>query len=105
MKIDYLFGSRVRAGTLEALASTSKPLSAYHVAKLIGAEPIQVSSILKALEPDVVSRCENGWVLSNDSLRRFLRDDVARREAERRTEKDDLLTRLKFRPRAVHGRG
>jgi hypothetical protein len=104
MEIDYLFGSRVRAGALEALALTSKPLSAYHVAKLIGAEPIQVSSILKALEPDLVIRREGGWVLSNDSLRRFLRDDQARRESERRTEKDDLLTRLKFRPSARHGR-
>ena len=98
-----LFGSRVRAGTLETLAATSKPLIAYRVAKLIGAQPIQVLNILKSLEPELVRHATDGWVLTSDSLRRYLRDEMERRESERRAEKDDLLVRLGLRPRAGHG--
>ncbi len=104
MRMDTLFGSKVRAGALETLASTSKPLTAYRVAKVIGAQPIQVLTILKSLQPDVVRRTDEGWVLNNDALRRFLRDEVTQREAEVRTEKDELLTRLGLRPRFGRGR-
>ncbi|MGD0719083.1 MAG: hypothetical protein ABSA15_05860 [Thermoplasmata archaeon] len=104
MHDENLFGSRVRAGALETLASTSKPLTAYRVAKVIGAQPIQVLTILKTLEPDLVQRTEEGWVLKSDSLRHFLREELGRREMERRTEKDELLTRLRLRPRRERGR-
>ena len=105
MRTENLFGSRVRAGTLETLASTSKPLSAYRVARVIGAQPIQVLNILKDLEPNLVRRGEDGWVLLSDPLRRFLRDELGRREAEVRSEKDELLIQLRLRPRQGHGRG
>jgi len=105
MESRSLFGSRVRAGTLETLASTSKPLTAYRLAKLIEAEPIQVLTILKSLGPGLVRRSGTGWVMTNDSLRRFLREEVGRREAERRAEKDELQVRFGLRPRAANGRG
>ena len=104
MRTDTLFGSKVRAGTLETLASTSKPLTAYRLAKVIGAQPIQVLTILKSLEPLVTRRTDEGWVLESDALRRFLRDELAQREAELRTEKDELLTRLGLKPRLGRGR-
>lgn len=104
METEVLFGSRVRADTLETLASTSKPLTAYRVARVTGAQPIQVLSILKSLQPDLVRRDSQGWVLVSDSLRRFLRDEMVRREAERRAEKDELLARLRLAPRQRHGR-
>jgi hypothetical protein len=94
-----LFGSRVRAGTLETLASTSKPLTAYRV----GAQPIQVLSILKSLGPEVVRHSPEGWLLANDDLRRFLRGELARLEVARRAEKDKLLTGLGMVTRHSHG--
>jgi hypothetical protein len=99
-----LFGSRVRADTLETLALTSKPLTAYRVAKVIGAQPIQVLTLLKSLDPEVVRHSDQGWVLVSDSLRRFLRDLSSRREAEQRREKDELLVRLALKPRSGNGR-
>lgn|SRR5487761_466555 len=104
MRTEDLFGSKVRAGTLETLASTSKRLTAYRVAKVIEAQPIQVLTILKSLEPDVVQHTEEGWALKSDLLRRFLRDGLDRREKERRIEKDELLIRLGMKPRRQHGR-
>ncbi len=104
MDTGTLFGSRVRAETLETLAATSKPLSAYRLAKIVGAEPIQVLSILKSLDPDLVRHTSDGWVLTDDALRGFLRQALARRESERRSEKDELLIQLGFKPRAPHGR-
>lgn len=100
---ETLFGSRVRAETLEALAGTSKPLSAYRVAKIVGAQPIQVLSSLKALQPKFVRHDPDGWVMAHDGLRRFLRDELARRELERRVEKDELITRLGFARRRRRG--
>jgi len=94
----------VRAATLETLASTSKPLSAYRLAKVAEAQPIQVLTVLKALEPELVQYRDNGWVLVNDSLRSFLREELARLEADRRSEKDELLTQSGLKPRALHGR-
>jgi hypothetical protein len=105
MRTENLFGSRVRAGTLETLASTSKPLTAYRVARVIGAQPIQVLNILKDLEPNLVRRDDNGWVLMSETLRRFLRDELGRHEADIRREKDELLVQLRLRPRQGHGRG
>jgi hypothetical protein len=94
-----LFGSRVRAAALETLAATSKPLTAYRVAKVIGAEPIQVLTSLKALEPEIVRHSGEGWVMVNDLLRLFLREQLGRAEAQRRSEKDELLVQLRMRPR------
>lgn len=94
----------MRARALETLASTSKPLTAYRVAKVIGGQPIQVLTILKALPSDVVQHTDEGWVLRSEPLRRFLRDELGRREKERRVEKDELLARLKLRPRFERGR-
>lgn len=104
MRTATLFGSSVRAGTLEVLASTAAPLTAYRVAKLVGAQPIQVLTILKSLEPDPVQHSADGWRLVNDGLRRFLRDELDRRDTDRRAEKDELLIRLRLRPRETHGR-
>lgn len=104
MRLEYLFGSSVRASALETLSATSAPLSAYRVAKVIGAQPIQVLTIFRALQPDVVRRSPEGWTLTNDTLRRFLRDELHRKEAERRAEKDSLLARHGMRPRSRHGR-
>jgi hypothetical protein len=89
---------------METLALTSLPLSAYRVAKVIGAEPIQVLTTLKALGPDVVKHTDAGWVLVNDSLRLYLRETSSRRESELRQEKDELLTRLGRKPRSARGR-
>ena len=105
MDLGTLFGSRVRAEVLEALASTPRPLSAYRVARATGAQPIQVLSILKSLEPHLVRHAPNGWVLTSDPLRRFLRDEISRREADRRAEKDELLVQLGLKPRLGHGPG
>jgi hypothetical protein len=99
-----LFGGRVRAETMEVLALTSRPLTAYRVAKVIGAEPIQVLTTLKSLGPEVVKHTDAGWVLVSDSLRRYLRETCSRRELELRQEKDELLVRLGRKPRSVRGR-
>jgi glycerol-3-phosphate cytidylyltransferase-like family protein len=98
-----LFGGRVRAEALETLAGTSKPLSAYHVAKVIEAQPIQVLTVLKALEPDIVHHSHDGWILSNEILRQFLRDELSSREAARRSEKDEILGRHSLKPRSKDG--
>ena len=104
MWTEELFGGRVRAGALETLARTPLPLSAYRVAKTIGAESTQVLCTLRGLEPEVVRRTERGWVLVNDHLRRLLREELERREAARREEKDELLKKLGLKPRAGYGR-
>ena len=104
VKTGVLFGSRVRADALEALALTSAPISAYRVARSAGAEPIQVLTILKALQPDLVRRTPDGWVMVNEPLRRFFRDLVASRDAERRVEKNELLVSLGFELGSEHGR-
>ncbi len=104
MDIEALFGSRVRAQTLETLAITPKPLSAYRVAKAIEAQPIQVLTILKRLEP-AVEHTPGGWVLRNDSLRRFLLSEIRERDRARREEKDELLVKLGMTPSFEHGRG
>lgn len=104
MGTESLFGSRVRAAALETLASTSKPLSAYRIAKVIGAQPIQVLTGLKSLEPDYVRHSGEGWILVDDLLRRFLREGVERKGMERRTEKNEFLVQLGMRPRRDHRR-
>ena len=103
MGLDHLFGGRVRAETLETLAATSKPLSAYHVGKAINAQPIQVLTILKSLEPGIVRHTQDGWFLSNELLRQFLRQELSSREAGWRSEKDEILTRHRLRPRPRYG--
>jgi hypothetical protein len=102
VRTDGLFGSRVREGALEVLAATSRPLSAYRVAKAIGAQPIHVLTTLKSLEPRYVRHTRGGWVLVHESLRTFLRENLAIQEADRRTEKDELLLRLGLKPRLGH---
>jgi hypothetical protein len=104
MRSQSLFGSRVRAAALETLASTSKPLTAYRVAKVIGAQPIQVLTNLRSLEPELVRHTHEGWIMTSDLLRQFLRERLEREEGERRTEKDEILVRLKMSPRKGHGR-
>lgn len=103
MRTELLFGSRVRAGALETLALTSAPLSAYRVAMVIGAQPIQVLSILKRLEPDIVRHTPKGWMLSSDPLRQFLREAIATRDRRVRQEKDNLLLKMRMRPSLEHG--
>lgn len=103
MRTEGLFGSRVRAGVLETLATTSAPLSAYRVAKVIRAQPIQVLTILKRLEPDVVRHTSKGWILASDPLRRFLREVIAQRDLQVRQEKDNLLLKMRMKPSLEHG--
>ena len=103
MQTEVLFGSRVRARALEALAATPKPLSAYRVARAADAQPIQVLNLLKQLVP-LVERTRDGWVLRNEALRQFLREEVGRREQVVRAEKDALLSRLGMRTSFEHGR-
>lgn len=100
-----LFGSRVRAGTLETLALTSAPLSAYRVAKVIGAQPIQVLRVLKRLEPGIVRHGPKGWVLTSVTLRQFLREAIAQRDRQIRQEKDNLLVRMRMKPSLEHEPG
>jgi hypothetical protein len=104
MGIETLFGGRVRTASLEALAMTPKPLSAYRVAKAADAEPIQVLTALKALEPDVVRHTDLGWILVNEPIRRFFRDEVCKRDAILRLEKDELLVQMGRKPRKRRGR-
>jgi hypothetical protein len=101
--MDPLFGSETRALVLDQLATNPRPQSAYRIAKVVGAQPIQVVRILKNLGEYVV-HSEHGWVLEDDSLRRFLRDRAAQREGVSRREKDEILVRLGMRPSTSHGR-
>jgi hypothetical protein len=103
MELERLFGSRVRAAALRTLAATSKPLTAYRVAKAIEAQPLQVLTILKSLVP-AVERVPDGWVLRDEHLRRFLWSELQAQDRARREEKDELLTRLRLRPSIEHGR-
>ena len=103
MELERLFGSRVRAQTLQALAATSKPLTAYRVSKAVEAQPIQVLTILKSLVP-AVERIQGGWVLRDEHLRHFLLADLSKKDRDRRAEKDELLTRVGLRPSLEHGR-
>jgi hypothetical protein len=101
--MDPLFGSEIRAGVLEQLASTPTPQSAYRIAQSVGGQPIQVLRILKSLG-DVAERTTEGWVLSNDLLRSFLRERIARREDIARREKDAILVQSGLRPSWEYGR-
>ena len=95
--MDPLFGSETRARLLEELALAPRPRSAYLLAQIVGAEPIQVLRILKGLG-EYAAHTEEGWRLTDESLRRFLIDRSRRRAAARRAEKDALLLRLGRRP-------
>lgn len=103
METASLFGGRVRARALETLALTSAPLSAYRVAKVIGAQPIQVLNVLKTLDPALVRHTPRGWLLTNDLLRQFLREAIAQRDRRVRLEKDNLLVKLGLKPSLEHG--
>ncbi|MCI4325673.1 MAG: hypothetical protein L3K00_07345 [Thermoplasmata archaeon] len=103
MELDRLFGGRVRSETLQALAATSRPQSAYRLAKAIDAQPIQVLTTLKGLAP-WVEHVTEGWVLRDDVLRHFLRLEYRRRERVLRDEKDELLLQLGLRPSLERGR-
>ena len=103
MELRRLFGSRVRAETLRALALTSAPQSGYRLAKAAGAQPIQVLSLLKELRP-LVEHVPGGWVLRDDRLREFLRADLRAQDEVRRHEKDQLLDRLGLRASVEHER-
>ena len=102
--MDALFGSETRARVLEQLAATPRPQSAYRIARAIGAEPIQVLRILNGLN-DLTERSAKGWTLTNDLLRRFLRERLRRDSEQIRREKDQLLVRFGMRPSSGYGRG
>lgn len=105
--MDPIFGSETRARLLDQLAPAPRPQSAYMLARIIGAEPIQVLRILKQLG-DCVERVDGGWVLRDDELRRFLLARSRRQADLRRAEKDELLMRFGKKPsyecqqKAVH---
>jgi hypothetical protein len=67
-----LFGGRTRASILEVLASSSRPMSAYRIAKVVGTETVRVSTVLRQLD-GLVTRSEDGWYLSDVALRDFIR--------------------------------
>jgi hypothetical protein len=101
--VDPLFGSKTRALVLEQLAVTPRPQSAYRIAKVVGAQPIQVLQIMKNLD-EYVAHSERGWVLKDESLRRFLRERLTHREEVSRKEKDEILLRFGMKPSTSHGR-
>jgi hypothetical protein len=101
--MDPLFGSETRARVLDQLASTPRPQSAYRIAKVVGSQPIQVLRVLKGLG-EYATRSDLGWVLKDESLRRFLRERRALREEARRREKDEILVRFGLKPSTSHGR-
>jgi hypothetical protein len=101
--MDPLFGSETRARVLEQLATTPRPQSAYRIAQAIGAEPIQVLNILKGLD-GLTERTAEGWRLTNELLRRFLRDRLDRDAEQTRSEKDELLVHFGMKPSWGHGR-
>jgi hypothetical protein len=101
--MDPLFGSETRALVLDQLAITPRPQSAYRIAKAVGAQPIQVLRILKDLS-EYAQHSDLGWVLKNESLRRFLRERSAHREEVNRSEKDEILVRFGMKPRTAHER-
>lgn len=103
MDLERLFGSRVRAEILLALASTPEPQTAYRLARAAEAQPIHVLTILRKLGPGV-ARGPEGWTLQDESLRRFLRGQLGLRDQSRRDEKDALLNELGLRPSTGHGR-
>lgn len=81
-RIASLFGSQVRAATLGALANARRPLTAYRVAKMTGAQVIKVITELRRLErAGLIDRTRPergpvGWFLLDGSLREFLRRRV-----------------------------
>jgi len=95
--VDPVFGSETRARVLEQLAAAPGPQSAYRIAKAVGAEPTQVIAILRKLT-GLTERSNEGWVLVDDDLRRFVRARLARREQEIRGEKNELLVRFGLKP-------
>lgn len=101
--MDSLFGSETRGRVLEQLVQNPLPQTAYRIAKAVGAEPIQVLKILKSLTP-LTEHSVEGWILTDESLRRFLRNRSAHREDEIRREKDVLLVRYGMKPNVDHGR-
>ena len=101
--MDPLFGSEVRGRVLEQLATRPSPQSAYRIARAIGAEPIQVLRILKDLR-GLIQQSPEGWILTDDLLRSFLRNRIRRRANEIRREKDQLLVQFGLKPSFEHGR-
>jgi hypothetical protein len=101
--MDPLFGSETRARVLEQLALTPRPQSAYRIAKAVGAQPIQVLRILKDLS-EYTAHSDLGWVLTDESLRRYLRERSVGREAVIRREKDEILARFGMKPSMSYGR-
>ena len=101
--MDPLFGSETRARVLEQLATTPRRQSAYRIAQAIGAEPIQVLKILKRLN-GLTEQSAEGWILTNELLRHFLRDRLDRGAERTRREKDELLVHFGMKPSWEHGR-
>ena len=95
--MDPLFGSETRARLLEQLAMVPRPQTAYRLARVIEAEPIQVTRILRSLRGFVEQR-RDGWFLVDDHLRGFLLERSHRAADLRRAEKDELLSRFGLRP-------
>ena len=94
--MDPLFGSETRARLLEQLAMVPRPQTAYRLARVIEAEPIQVTRILRSLRGFVEQR-RDGWFLVDDHLRGFLLERSHRAADLRRAEKDELLSRFGMR--------
>lgn len=111
MTLANLFGGRTRAEALQLLATSSRPISSYRIAKTIGAEPVQVTTVLRNLT-GFVNRTDDGWSLVDPMLRQLLRNQLklrpsnwkpnkafleATRSLRREPEKDQVLLKYKLR--------
>lgn len=101
--MDPLFGSETRGRVLAQLAQVPHPQTAYRIARAVGAEPIQVIRILTGLT-GLVEHSSEGWILTDELLRAFLRSRSAREAEKIRGDKDELLLRFGLKTSAEHRR-
>lgn len=77
-----LFGGRTRASVLGILANAGRPLTAYRVSRIAGAQLTKVGAELRRLERAAIARqvppSEGGpgWIMIEPSLREMLRRRV-----------------------------
>jgi len=68
-----LFGSETRVSVLAVLASASRPLTGYRVAKIAGVQPIKAYAELRRLRAaGLVREAPPGWELSDPEVRRLV---------------------------------
>lgn len=81
-EIVQLFGGRTRASVLGVLANAGRPLTAYRVGQIAGAQLTKVGAELRRLERAAIVRQVSpsdggpGWIMTEPSLREMLRRRV-----------------------------